>query len=274
MRDSWERRIERAQELAAADPATASLLEFYAKLLTFQKALYEFLRTRRGWLPSGSLERDLDVVRVKLPALLGLVAEEGPEPLAAAARGWADGPPAVMDDILTGWWRSYAPSASASSASSASSLSFFPKAALQPYAQWLAETGVTPVDRAALDRAENRCPFCGGLPQLSILTGGGDLEGGGRSLLCATCLTPWTFRRVVCAWCGEEDDKKLGYFHASSFDHLRVDACDTCRHYLKSVDLTRLGLAVPLVDEIAGAALDLWARERGYEKIEVNLLGL
>ena len=43
---------------------------------------------------------------------------------------------------------------------------------------------------------------------------------------------------------------------------------------MKSVDLSRLGLAVPLVDEVAGAPLDLWARERGYEKIELNLVGL
>jgi len=53
-----------------------------------------------------------------------------------------------------------------------------------------------------------------------------------------------------------------------------VDACDTCKRYLKTVDLTRLGLAVPLVDEVAGAPLDVWARERGYEKLELNLVGL
>jgi len=55
---------------------------------------------------------------------------------------------------------------------------------------------------------------------------------------------------------------------------VRVDACESCRHYLKSIDLGRLGLAVPIVDEVAGAALDLWARDHGYEKIELNLVGL
>ena len=54
----------------------------------------------------------------------------------------------------------------------------------------------------------------------------------------------------------------------------RLEACDTCRRYVKGVDRTRLGLAVPLVDEVAGAALDVWAREHGYEKIELNLVGL
>ena len=84
----------------------------------------------------------------------------------------------------------------------------------------------------------------------------------------------WPFCRVLCASCGEEDEHKLGYFIRRSTRHLRVDACDTCHRYLKTVDLTRLGVAVPLVDEVAGAPLDLWAREQGYEKIELNLVGL
>jgi FdhE protein len=82
---------------------------------------------------------------------------------------------------------------------------------------------------------------------------------------------------VVCANCGEQDPKKIGYYQsneAAGLDHIRVEACDQCRHYIKSVDLTRYGLADPLVDEVAGAPLDLWARERGYVKIEMNLIGI
>jgi formate dehydrogenase maturation protein FdhE len=55
---------------------------------------------------------------------------------------------------------------------------------------------------------------------------------------------------------------------------VRIEACDTCKHYLKGVDLTRLGFAVPIVDEIDAASLDLWAREHGYKKIELNLVGI
>jgi formate dehydrogenase maturation protein FdhE len=35
-----------------------------------------------------------------------------------------------------------------------------------------------------------------------------------------------------------------------------------------------MDVAVPVVDEVAGASLDLWALERGYQKIELNLVGL
>jgi len=31
---------------------------------------------------------------------------------------------------------------------------------------------------------------------------------------------------------------------------------------------------VPIVDEVAGAPLDAWAREHVYEKIELNFVGL
>lgn len=92
--------------------------------------------------------------------------------------------------------------------------------------------------------------------------------------MCSACLTIWPFRRVVCANCGEERPDKLGVFQSPAFDHVRIEACDTCWHYIKGIDLTRLGLAIPLVDEVAAAALDLWAMEQGYTKIELNLVGL
>jgi FdhE protein len=55
---------------------------------------------------------------------------------------------------------------------------------------------------------------------------------------------------------------------------VRLECCDACRTYIKSVDLTKNGLADPLVDELASVPLDLWAREHGYDKLRPNLLGL
>jgi FdhE protein len=169
------------------------------------------------------------------------------------------GSPAIQSMLITGW-------------RTPSDEHFFARVILQPYAQCLAAYGLRPIDRD-LPRADTVCPFCGGAPQVSILEQSPD-SNGGRLLQCGTCFTTWPFRRILCPRCGEEDERKLGYFRSPAYDHLRVDACETCRHYLKSIDLTRLGLAVPLVDEVASAPLDLWARERGYEKIHLNLVGL
>jgi formate dehydrogenase maturation protein FdhE len=38
--------------------------------------------------------------------------------------------------------------------------------------------------------------------------------------------------------------------------------------------MTKSGRAEPVVDEIAAIPLDLWAAERGYTKLQLNLLQL
>jgi hypothetical protein len=260
MRDPWQKRIDRASELAAQDEAARSLLEAYGRMLVLQRDCYASLDAQAGGL-SGSLARDLAIVRRSVPKILIEVAGIGPPLLADEARRIVDGGEPAIDPILLLGWHS------------PSDQQFFARLILQPYASCLAAHGVPPIDRDLL-RGNNVCPFCGGAPQVSILRHAPDADGGGRELLCGTCFTSWPFRRVLCANCGEEDERQLGYFHSPTYDHLRVDACDTCRHYVKSVDLTRFGFAVPIVDEVAGAPLDLWARERGYEKIELNLVGL
>jgi FdhE protein len=82
------------------------------------------------------------------------------------------------------------------------------------------------------------------------------------------------YRRLICPNCGEKDKDKLPVYVAAQIDYVRVEACDTCHTYLKSVDLTKDGFAVPVVDEIATVALNLWAEEHGYTKIETNVLGM
>lgn len=262
----WESRISRAEQLAAQAPAAKELLTFYARLLSVQQEFYESLRRRQGWLPCGALESDLPALRGLMPRLLTVVAANAPEALAVEAQQLLESSEDEIDQLLLDYWR--APS----------DAQFFAKAFLQPYAQWLIETGASPVDRN-VERGAKFCPHCNGKPQLSFLrSGGGAVEGaqesGGRSLLCSLCFSAWPFRRVVCVNCGEEQPAKLAYFSAPEYEHVRIEACDSCGHYLKGIDLTRLGLAVPLVDEVAAAPLDLWAREQGYMKIELNLVGL
>jgi len=257
---AWERRIRRAEQLAADHGAAASLLTFYARVLRRQRALYDDLA---GAVLSGSIARDAEGISRAALALVDDVAAHGPPPLADDARGLIAGGASQIVERLIAYSR--APS----------DRDFFAKAILQPYGERLVDAAIVRSDRIGTP-VENRCPACGGAPQLSFLepTTAIPGDGGGRSRLCAGCLTAWPFRRVRCPACGEEDERKLAYYDAPDLEHLRVDACETCHRYVKTVDLTRLGFAVPLVDEVAGASLDLWAREHGYEKIELNLVGL
>jgi formate dehydrogenase accessory protein FdhE len=266
----WDGAIARAEALAATDTASAALLAFTAALLRVQRRIYT--RVQTATVPhtaatglSGDLATDLPVLRSSLSPLLDVVATHGPEPLARGASELRLVDPTVLDEMLIEYWR--APTDD----------QFFAKAMLQPYARSLADARIRP--KATRDRIQpdQRCPFCGGMPQLAILRSTDPQgDGGQRSLQCATCLTVWPFRRILCANCGEEDERRLGYFHAadSPYPHVRVEVCASCNHYLKAIDLTTLGLAVPLVDEIAAAALDVWAREQGLTKIERNLVGL
>jgi formate dehydrogenase maturation protein FdhE len=219
-RETWRRRVQRAADLSAVDAPSRALVVFYAALLRAQGDLYDHMSTRSDWQPWGALDRDSPGFRSQVTIVLRAVANAGPEPLAIEARRLLGAGDREIDEMLLQYWR--APS----------DRQFFAKAILQPYAQWLAEHGIAPAGRER-SSVDNQCPFCGGSPQLSVLRGAGDpaLEGGARTLQCATCLTVWPFRRALCPQCGEEDERRLGYFSTPVFDHLRVETCDTCKHY-------------------------------------------
>jgi hypothetical protein len=138
---------------------------------------------------------------------------------------------------------------------------------LQPYAEYLADQR----ENTIVDGAPSTCPLCGGKPFVGVLRSEGD--GAKKSLICMLCAHEWGFRRVYCPACGEEREPQMAFYSAPEIAHVRVDVCDTCHTYLKSIDLTKTGLAVPVVDELATIPLDLWAREHGYEKLQINLLG-
>jgi formate dehydrogenase accessory protein FdhE len=258
--DVWNPRVRRAAALAADRGPAATLLTFYERLLLAQKAICDSLPARL----TGDIERDLDLVLPSAKRLIEQVASSAPAALADEARDLLDAPESPLAQGLITYWRV------------PTDRQFFAKAIVQPYAESLARAGVRPLDRPG-SRSDLRCPFCGGAPQVSVVQAPlnqSGLEGGGRHLICATCLTAWPFGRVRCAYCGQHDESMLGYFHAREFSHIRIDACDDCGRYVKSIDLTRLGVAVPLVDEVAGATLDAWARDQGYQKIELNLVGI
>jgi len=145
---------------------------------------------------------------------------------------------------------------------------FFARAFLQPYA-------VSVRSRVALPRGGPTpclCPFCGRKPGSGVLRPLGD--GGQRSLICSLCLYEWEFRRIVCPACGEENHAKLPVYTAEEPKDVRVECCDSCRCYIKTVDLTKNGRADPVADEIAAIALDLWAQDHGYAKLQLNLMQL
>src|SRR5438445_2922632 len=144
---------------------------------------------------------------------------------------------------------------------------FLARAFLQPYAEFRAALAPQP----PMVMTVRVCPLCGARPLLGVLRPEGD--GGKRFLLCSFCSQEWEFRRILCPTCGEEAEGKLPVYVAEQLPHIRVEACDTCRFYLRTGDLTKDGRAVPLVDDLAAIHLTLWAHDHGYARLQPNLMG-
>jgi FdhE protein len=251
---SWDRRIARAGELSEKHAAASELLRFYQQLARFQKTVFERL--------SAVKEHDVSSLLPFFPELIALVRQVGSPALAKTA--------AVLDmdskedrlSLLDSVWQHQVEPHEL-----AGEYAFFAQALLQPYAEFLAGK-----NQEADDGSPPTCPFCGSMPQVAVLRPEGD--GGKRFLLCSLCATEWTYRRLICPNCGEENKDHLPVFSAQEFDYVRLDACDTCHTYIKAIDLTKNGNAVPAVDELATVSLNLWAQENNYHKFRPNLFGV
>jgi len=194
------------------------------------------------------------------PEFLSVIEQTAPARLAQVAQELRNGHSDSWAELLTQSWYNTAPAAEPHD--------FLVLAFLQPYAEFARSQVSLQIESSS----SSICPFCRRKPACAILRPLGD--GGRRSLLCSFCLTEWEFRRLLCANCGQEDNAKLPVYTAEAFPYIRVECCDTCQTYIKSIDLTKAGLAEPIVDELAAVPLDLWAQERGYIKVCPNLLGM
>jgi len=279
----WDRRIRRANELASSYPFSAEGLRYYARVAAFQKGVYREIQNALADSPRISSDRplrdelDFFLLLPKFPGFLSLIQQIAPAPLAQAAATLATKGSAGWQHVIEDFW--YRDPELAAGADDTEPIQPTDHCAatysdrvlawtfLQPYAEYLADHRKV----AIVDGTPLTCPLCGGKPAVGVLRSEGD--GAKKSLICMLCAHEWAFRRIYCPACGEEREPQMAYYSAPEIAHVRVDVCDTCHTYLKSIDLTKTGLAVAVVDELAAIPLDLWAREHGYEKLQINLLG-
>jgi formate dehydrogenase accessory protein FdhE len=266
----YEQRIERADALAKAHAFAAEILNFYSVTATFQKSLHAWLaadRAVQAAVADAKLQLrekfDTTVVLPHFRGFLHLAERSAPAPLADAARTLAAQSADTWITLLTDYWNT----AGLHEAEPEAFAQFFPRAFLQPYAEFLGEQFPKP----SLLVTATVCPLCSGQPYLGVLRVEGD--SGKRFLICSFFSQEWEFRRILCPTCGEKEETKLPVYVPEQFPHLRVEACETCRNYLRCVDLTKNGHAVPIVDDIGALPLSLWAHEHGYARPQPNLLG-
>lgn len=247
--EEFEQRGARAALLASRSDTARELLEFAAELCKAQALAARRLQSVNL---TGRLADDADAVLPAVTPLLRLLAERSEE-----ANDRVTDDPATARTRLGVYWNG-------------DSSDYISRALLQPYAAVLRARNLTP------DRPHNpgHCPFCGGAAWVSARKPAPDAETGFRSLHCSLCGLEWSFNRICCPSCEESDPEKLPNFQSDLHANVRIEACETCRRYVKSIDMTQDARPVPVVDDLLSISMDLWAVEQGYSRIEPGLAGL
>jgi len=265
----YDARIRRAEWLSSQHSFAAEFLDFYKHIAAFQKTLRANIAAssgvKSGSAPAAGMRDPLDLT-VLLPhfrGFLSTIEQHAPAALAKSAHQMS----LLSSDSWIASLEAYWQHAGKYDQQVGAFAQFLPRAFLQPHAEFRA--ALTP--RAPVVMTTRVCPLCGARPHSGVLRPEGD--GGKRFLLCSFCSQEWEFRRILCPTCGEEAEGKLPVYVAEQLPHIRVEACDTCQFYLRTVDLTKDGHAIPLVDDLAAIPLTLWAHEKGYLRLQPNLLG-
>jgi hypothetical protein len=272
--DTWVERRRRVSELRPRRPFVRQVLDFYDALLRVQEEAF-----RRAALDAPPPSHLISyVAEVVVPRVLDVSIALGPDRLRAELLETRH-PREIIEDWIAGDDQTPADR-------------FLARASVEVIGDRLSTIGTVPRDSL-------HCPRCGGLPQLSYFAQASeDLASGPRLLLCARCGSSWGYARMTCPACGEDSSGKLlvlseegttsgergnvvrglpGAAPTSVAEavspHMRIEACESCRHYLLNVDLATDPQAVPVVDELAAIPLDLVARERGFTKTIPNLMG-
>ena len=118
------------------------------------------------------------------------------------------------------------------------------------------------------------CPVCGSKQAISELrtlkqngVEGATTEGAERILHCSFSGSEWHTKRLGCTFCGNTDAVSLRYLYSESEDGYRIDVCEKCKRYIKTVDCRKISHKfIPTVEDIATLHLDVVAQEEGYKQ--------
>ena len=106
------------------------------------------------------------------------------------------------------------------------------------------------------------CPMCGSLPSLSLLKE----EVGKRYLFCSFCGYQWRIDRLFCPFCNNKDQESLHYFYGEGEETHRIDLCEKCHQYTKTIDYRNLQESDPVLEDLATLHLDILATQKGYKR--------
>lgn len=258
---AFHRRAQRAELLASTSDTAASALRFAAGLYRAQAENADALRSVHARQPfTGDLTLDAPILVSPAQRILRFVGDCGPAPLAEQAQRRLSQEVSVAISRLLVCWTGQRPWAE----------DYLTRAVLRVYVEQLSQEKISPLR----PHREGHCPFCGGPAWIASRRSADNADGAQRLLGCALCGGEWPLVRIRCPCCGEADPDKLPHFSADRYPAVRIEACDSCKRYVKSLDLTLDARPIPEVDELVSLGMDLWALEQGYSRIEPGLAGI
>jgi FdhE protein len=255
MPDLFAARIQRAEALEKEWPFAAEILRFFRSLTALQGEAFE------RFSAASAPPRTTDLHPL-VPPLLRIIERDGPAELARSTAKALD-----IETFMQGLMECVA-----GKRPEDPGLELVLKTLLLPFLLALRKRRGAAFEPDS--EAPNACPSCKHPPLVSLLREDKQADTVRRTLICSLCSFEWDFARVLCPNCREEKPEKLPRYTAQEIPWMRVEACDSCKTYLKSVDLTLNWAADPVVDELASTPLDVIASEHGYTKLTPNLAGI
>ena len=276
-KEQYDEILQQLREFSAEKPELAETIDFYCSLLETQAEVevpqFQFegnaesigvlLQQRVPLLQAEELRIDWEAFGKLYEQICHLAIQYQPElseEFAAIQSRLTDAPEEVKA-LLTKYLKEGQINSLEESNLNAELLSFVFNNALRPFLLFY-RTVLAPL----IDDSQwylTFCPVCGGEPDFASLA----KETGSRRLLCSRCDAEWSFQRVGCPFCGNEEQDKLGYY-LSEDEVYRLYVCETCKRYLKTVDLRQTWREILLpVERIVTVDMDMAAIQAGYRRV-------
>ncbi len=116
---------------------------------------------------------------------------------------------------------------------------------------------------------EGRCPVCRAQPTVSWIG-----DNGRREVSCSYCGTTGYVARTGCPVCQAVDASKQNILEFEREEGFKINTCDLCRSYLKTVDAGMILRLTPELADLVSLPLDIVVQEKGYARRSPNPVGM
>lgn len=113
------------------------------------------------------------------------------------------------------------------------------------------------------------CRVCNAKASIAIID-----EENRRKLYCSFCGTSGYFKRIGCPVCLNADTSKLNIITVEGEKGFRIDTCDACGSYIKTIEAGLMSELSPDPADLISLPLDIIAQSRSYRRNSPNPLGM